>query len=141
MRSLMERIKSHRRSPAQKVRAFSHLEKLVRSHMTAEERALLTVVLKNPLFEDEAREGIEEHRIHEVILEGIHRVAHPEKKLMRMKIFCEILEHHLDEEEEDLFPHFRKYAALSTRKKLGAKFVRYRKATDQNGKKLGALAH
>lgn len=50
------------------------------------------------------------------------------------------LEHHLEEEEEDLFPRFKKYVATSTRKKMGDLFLKKRKATRKNKKPLGALA-
>ena len=58
-----------------------------------------------------------------------------------MKVFCEILEHHSheDEEEVDIFQNFRKYAALSTRKKIGSAFLKVRKASRRPGEPLGAM--
>ena len=37
-----------------------------------------------------------------------------------------MLEHHLEEEEEDLFPTFKEYSARSTRKKMGTVFRKER---------------
>lgn len=139
MRQLMAKIKSHRSSPALVVRSFASLEKLVVSHMAAEESALLRHLKTHPKFKDEALEGWEEHRIHEQIFKGIRQLQAPERKQMRMKIYCEILEHHLHEEEEDLFPYYKTYFALSTRKKAGRKFLRKRLQTN-TGSKRGALA-
>jgi len=139
MRQLMAKIKSHRSSPALVVRSFVALEKLVISHMAAEESALLRHLKVHPKFKSEALEGWEEHRIHEQIFQGIRQLQSPERKQMRMKIYCEILEHHLHEEEEDLFPNYRKYFALSTRKKDGRKFLRKRLETNIGTKRVGAL--
>lgn len=129
MRKLMATVKSPRSTNAKKVSSFKTLEKLVRSHVKAEEKALLKRIDKHEVFEDEAVEGIEEHRIHNKVMSDIHLIQSPKRKLTRMKIFCEFLEHHLDEEEEDLFPKFRKYAALTTRKKMGTIFLEKRKNT------------
>lgn len=140
MRHLMKKIKSHRSSPALIVRSFVALEKLVVSHMAAEESALLRHLKVHPKFKSEALEGWEEHRIHEHIFKGIREVREPERKRMRMKIYCEILEHHLHEEEEDLFPSYGDYFALSTRKKDGRKFLKRRIQTNPGKKRVGALA-
>jgi hypothetical protein len=140
MRSLMEKIKSPRSNPPNILSAFKKLEKLVYSHMRAEETSLLFRISEHEIFEDEAMEGIEEHKIHELVMENIHRLRDQERKITHIKIFCEFLEHHLDEEEEDLFPAFKKHTALSTRKKIGAIFLKKRKATKRKGEKLGALA-
>jgi hypothetical protein len=140
MRALMSRIKSHRSSPALIERSFRGLEKLVVSHMAAEETALLRHLKAHPKFKSEALEGWEEHRIHEQIFKGIRSLQSPERKRMRMKIYCEILEHHLHEEEEDLFPAYTDYFALSTRKKAGRKFLKRRLQTNVGRKRVGALA-
>lgn len=139
MRALVKKIKSPRSAPSKKLNAFYTLEKLVTSHVRAEELSLLEKIKHHPRFEDQASEGIEEHRIHEVIAAGIHRLKDTQRMLTQIEIYCEYLEHHLDEEEEELFPKFKKYAALSTRKNIGAAFIKKRKSTQLNGKKLGAL--
>lgn len=141
MRELMAKVKSKRSTPSVIVSSFKKLEKLVLSHVKAEERALFEKLTDHPKFKAEAIEGTEEHEIHRTILAGIHQVSDHSRKLIRMKIFCEILEHHLHEEEEDLFPAFKKYAALSTRKKIGGEFMKVRKASRRPGERLGALVN
>lgn len=139
MRKLMKKIKSQKAKPSGAAKVFDTLVRLVTSHVTSEEAALLSKIKGHPLFEDEVNEGYEEHRIHEVIAAGIRRLKDPERRLTQMQIYCEYLEHHLDEEEEDLFPAFKKHSAPSTRKKIGAVFIRKRKQTRQNRKNIGAL--
>ena len=139
MRDLVKIVRSKRLSRARVIEGFNTLEKVVLSHVTSEEHALLNHIKSNPRFEDEALESIEEHEIHRNILQGIRRTKDSKRRIIRMKIFCEMLEQHLDEEEKDLFPKFRKYAALSTKKKLGREFLKSRKRTHRRGEKLGVL--
>jgi heme exporter protein D len=139
MKQLMKKVKSKRAEPAQIVENFKLLEKLVLSHVKSEEVAFLERVEDHEQFRDDAIESVEEHEIHRNILSGIHQVKNKERKIIRMKIFCEMLEHHLKEEEEELFPKFNKYAALSTRKKMGKDFIKTRVKTRRTGERLGAL--
>ena len=83
----------------------------------------------HPKFSDEAKESYEEHRIHELIFSGIGKLTSLDRKTVQMKIYCEMLEHHLKEEEKDLFPKYKAYFAISTAKKAGKVFVRKRVAT------------
>jgi hemerythrin superfamily protein len=139
MRVLMKKIKSQRATPASIRTHFILLKKLVLSHVKAEEYALLKSIEQHPKFEDHAKESIEEHHIHKSVLAGIERLKDNDRKLTQMKIFCELLKDHIDEEEEEIFPQFRKYAALSTRKKMGALFLKKRQQTHRQGEKLGVL--
>lgn len=139
MKELMSDLKTPRFTNRQRFAVFAKLEKLVHSHMIAEESALLEKIKDNPKFEDDAVEGLEEHEIHRVVIASIHRVKHADRRFVRMKSFCEILEHHLREEEEDLFPKFKKYTAKSTRRKIGKRFLKARIQSSDKGENLGAL--
>ncbi len=139
MRVLMKKIKSHRATPAQIKSNFILLEKLVRSHVKAEEFSLLKRLEHHPKFEDHSKESIEEHHIHESVLIGIRNLKNADRKLTQIKIFCELLKDHIDEEEEELFPQFKRYSALSTRKKMGALFIKRRKETHRPDEHLGVM--
>lgn len=138
MKELMSDLREEKKN-AKRFAIFRRLEKLVHSHMIAEEAALLEKIKGNPKFEDEAVEGLEEHEIHRVVIKSIHRVKDPDRRYVRMKSFCEILEHHLREEEEDLFPKYKKNTAKVTRRKIGRTFLKSRKKSNQNSEKIGAL--
>jgi hemerythrin superfamily protein len=126
MRELMEKIDSPRATQRAIFAAYAKLEKLVHSHMKAEEESLLHRLKDHKLFEDKAKEGIEEHRVHELIMAHVHRIKDPERRAIHMHIFCEVLEHHLKEEETKLFPRVQKNIALTTRKKIGKIFAKKR---------------
>ncbi len=123
IRSLMDKIKSQKSSDDTVIETFEELVKLVEIHVTAEEKTFLTLIKDNPKFHDMVLEGYEEHRVHENIVSNINDVKDKERRAQQMKIYCEMLEHHLEEEEEDLFPKFQEYAALKTRKKIGQNYI------------------
>lgn len=138
LRELMKKIKSQKATPKQIKKSYKELKAQVESHVTAEERTFLDLVKDHPSFEDHALESREEHRVHEYVFAGIKKVKDPERKMEQMKIYCEMLEHHLDEEEEDLFPRFKKIFATSTNKKAAVHYSKVRKSTDTAKKKRGA---
>lgn len=138
LRTLMKQVKSHKSSNAQIVKSFKELEKSVDSHIKAEENTFFTLIKDNLKFEHLVFEGYEEHRVHDTVRAGIHRVKNSARRIQQMKIFCEILEHHLDEEEEKVFPRFKNYTALSTRQKIGKNYLKVRKESDKLPAKRGA---
>lgn len=138
LRSLMKEVKSHKATHQESIKAFNTLKKSVLSHVKAEESTFLTLIKEHPRFKDHVLEGYEEHRIHEYVFAGIAKVKETERKVQQMKSFCELLEHHLDEEEEELFPRFKSFFAKSTSKKIGRDFLKVRKATDTLEKDRGA---
>lgn len=140
MRKLMAKVDSPRSTPGSVFKAFRALENLVTSHMAAEELAVVNALKDHPKFKDKALESYEEHRIHEHIFVGIKKLKAKDRKLMQMKIYCEMLEHHLKEEEHDLFPRYKAYFALSSRKTAGKKFLRTRQKTAKPQSRVGALA-
>lgn len=129
MKALMKKIKSPRTTDKTCEKTYKVLLKIVKAHVISEEKSLLNILKGHPRFDDMTQEGIEEHRLHDTVLKQINQTRDLSKKCVRIKIFCEMLEHHLEEEEEDLFPAFRDYAALSTRKKMGAVFRKERSKT------------
>jgi hemerythrin superfamily protein len=127
MKALMAKIKSSRTSEKLCEKTFKVLLMIVQAHTKSEEKSLLSVIENHPRFEDMAKEGIQEHLLHEAVTKEINRTRDLEKKCVRIKIFCEMLEHHLKEEEKDLFPAFIDYTAKSTRRKMGTIFRKERK--------------
>ena len=140
MRKLMQDMQSQRASTASVKKHFGVLKALVKSHMAAEETSLLNHLKSHPKFSDEATESYEEHRMHELIFRGIAQINSPSRKAVQMKIYCEMLEHHLKEEEKDLFPRYKTYFSLSTRKEASKTFMKKRLKTSKRDRAVGVLA-
>ncbi len=93
-------------------RKGAHIEELigdVTRHGRMEEEAFYPAVLERlPEAEDEIREDIEEHHVLDVLMAELKGLpAEHEQFDAKVEVFAEILIHHLDEEEEELFPTVR----------------------------------
>jgi hemerythrin-like domain-containing protein len=141
LRKLMKRIKSSRFSESQKEDAYAQFVDLLESHTVAEEKALYNLRKENEWLRPDILEGLQEHRIAEELIEKIKRTANKELRDAKKKVLCDYVEHHLDEEEEELFPHFEKTISKTQSKELQDLYLELRLETQKNPTELshGAL--
>lgn len=106
----------------QQVRSyFSKIEKEISLHMNSEEKYFY------PPLEEAGKvtlyEGYEEHKIAKRLLEDLH--SHPEfdeKWLAKANVLREIIEHHIKEEERDIFKIAKKTLKKEQEEEILAKF-------------------
>jgi hemerythrin-like domain-containing protein len=97
----------------------------VTAHAAAEEQSLYANMLADPDLQDEGRHSVAEHKEIDDMLGELQeldmtRDEWPNKfKEMRHRY-----EHHIDEEEEEMFPAAEKEFSTSKAEELGAKFDR-----------------
>jgi len=107
---------------------FEELYNNLRVHHENEENILLVVLADHKELRDEALESIEEHRIIERMLldlKGFPREN--ERWRIKLEILQEFTEHHLEEEEEDLFKTGRKLLPGKQMEEMGKRFETSRK--------------
>ena len=131
LRKLMKKMKSARTSPAKKDTAFVEFVDLLTAHTEAEEKSLYNVRKNNEWLRPDILEGLQEHRIAEELIAKIKRTKNQEFKEAKMKVLCDYVEHHLDEEEEDLFPHFEKTISRVQSKKLQEMYLEIKEETQR----------
>jgi hemerythrin-like domain-containing protein len=107
LRELLERVKAEDISLRSRKNAFRELLPLVKAHARAEERSLYEYAKHKRGFKPRALEGHEEHAAAHSMGEKARRSTAGELWLARARVFCEMLEHHLDEEEDNFFPEMR----------------------------------
>lgn len=116
MRGLMKEIKNNNEK-------FILLKKHIDVHHELEEDLLLSVLNKNDEVKNESLESQEEHLVLNFLL--LDLADFPKDKprwKIKLGVFNEILDHHLKEEEEDLFPEAEEKLDEETLVKMGAKF-------------------
>jgi hemerythrin superfamily protein len=80
---------------------------------------------------DEVLEGIEEHKlIKQLVDELVETNAQDETFNPRVDVLNEQVEHHLDEEEREMFPHVRKALSESELVTLGAQLTKAKSDTE-----------
>lgn len=121
--STTERAVKTRRTQFERVRQ----ELVVHAHV--EEAVLYTAIRDRPETHDMTLEGYEEHHVINVMLDELGRLpVDTEAWGAKIGVLREIVEHHLEEEERDLFPQVRKLFDAETLATLGERFAEGRKA-------------
>ena len=141
LRKLMKQIKSARLSPKKKANAYDLFVDLLESHTLAEEQSLYKIRKENAWLRPDILEGLQEHRIAEDLMAKIQRTRNPDLQEAKKKVLCDYVEHHLKEEEEDLFPHFEKTISAHQSRALQDLYLQIRLETQKNPTDLshGAL--
>lgn len=117
MRELVKEIK---KDPAK----FIFLKKHLDIHHELEEDLLLSKLHVIKEVKDESLESQEEHFVLNILLLDLADFPKDNSRWMvKFKVFEEILEHHLSEEEDDLFPEAEKIVPKEEQSTLGAQFI------------------
>lgn len=103
---------------------FIYLKKHLDIHHELEEDLLLSNLNKKKEIKDDSLESQEEHVILNQALLGLSDFPKDnERWMIKFKVFEEILDHHLKEEEETLFPKAEKLLDKEKQSELGLRFV------------------
>lgn len=121
MRKLVKEIKKD-------ASKFIYLKKHLDIHHELEEDLLLSKLHTKKDIKDESLESQEEHVILNLALLGLADFPKDNSRWMvKFKVFEEILDHHLEEEEEDLFPDAEKLLDKKELEELGNQFAELKK--------------
>ncbi len=121
MRKLVKEIKKD-------ASKFIYLKKHLDVHHELEEDLLLSTLHTKKEIKDESHESQEEHVILNQALLGLADFPKDnERWMVKFKVLEEILDHHLEEEENELFPEVEKLLDDKTQKELGTRFAELKK--------------
>lgn len=108
LRELLERVIDKSVPLRSRKTAFRELVPLVKAHARAEEKTIYELALGKRGHKLRALASFEEHAAALAMSEKARRTTSPDLWAARAIVFCEMLEHHLDEEEDEFFPELRK---------------------------------
>lgn len=103
VKEILEKIK---KTGGEKTREklFLELKKELTPHMKAEEKVFYNVLTKEKEAKENALEGFEEHHVTEVVLKELEKMGKAEERwLAKMKVFAELVDHHVEDEESKVF--------------------------------------
>lgn len=108
--SIFENIeKTSERATATREKLYSELQNELRIHTETEERALYPGLKGHEETESFAFEGAEEHSVVKFLLDRLDgTVCESKEWSAQIKALKEAVEHHVKEEEEEMFPKMRK---------------------------------
>jgi hemerythrin superfamily protein len=122
LKDLIKIMKNGDFSEVERFAAFEEFVPALIAHSKPEEKTLYVHMKKIKVLRDEALEGDVEHGLADQLIEEIKRTTDTDLKSARIKVLAELVEHHIEEEEE-MFPEFRNETKDESRAELGNKFM------------------
>lgn len=124
-RALLEKIANTQGDSPERRTLFAQFKAEVTAHANAEEQTLYAVMLEDPDLQNEGRHSVAEHKGLDEILEELANMDMASSGwLNRFNTLRHDYEHHIDEEEKDIFPVADDSTDQATEHTLGDKFVR-----------------
>lgn len=122
LKELIKVMKDSESEIAVRKAAFQEFAPLLIAHAKPEEETLYVFMKANEEFREGGFEGDVEHQLADQLLEECKRTTDDELLGARIKVLAELVEHHIEEEEEELLPDFKKNSDEAERLKLGNRF-------------------
>lgn len=120
---LIKVMKDSERSADERFAAYQEFAPILIAHAKPEEEVLYAAMKKDKGLREEAFEGDVEHQLADQMVEEIKRTTDQDLRSARIKVLAELVEHHIEEEEKELLPDYKKSSDLQTRVQLGNKFL------------------
>lgn len=99
---------------------FAEIEGEIRLHEECEEKVLYPTLRDHPKLKDIVLEGYQEHHVVDLILGELRNLSPSDETWpAKAKVMHESLEHHIEEEEEKMFPKARKEMSEDEIKEVG----------------------
>lgn len=122
-RSLLENLAETQGDSKERRKLWRKLYYEVSAHAAAEELAFYSLLISDTEGQSEARHSIAEHEELDDIIQELNDMDMSSPGwLIRLKTLKERYEHHIDEEEEDIFPVARKIIGDDTGGRIAADF-------------------
>lgn len=122
-RQLLARIAETSGASDERKALFEQLMLDVAAHAAAEEETLYATMLANPDLRDDARHAVSEHKEVDDYLSELRDMEMSSPGwLVKFKEMRHRYEHHIDEEEEDMFPAASEELSAADEERLGRVF-------------------
>lgn len=115
--------------------AFNEFAPLLLMHAKAEEVVLYAFEKTEVDMREDAFEGVVEHALAENLIEDVKQSVDKDVWSAKVKVLAELVEHHIKEEETELFPELKKEASMDNLVRLGDEYLA------EKNKLRGAILH
>lgn len=124
LKKLITILKDSEKSFLQRLEAFEEFAPLLLTHAKPEEETLYIYMKDVDDLREDGFEGDVEHMLADQMVEEIKRTDEDEDLWSaRVKVLAELVEHHIEEEEDQLLPDFKKQSEAEDRLQLGRDFL------------------
>ncbi len=126
IKALIKVMKSEKATVAKKKEAFAKFAPTLISHAKPEEQALYETMKKESDMNVEGLEGDVEHGLADQLCMELKLEKDDDMFEAKVKVLAEMVEHHIEEEEEDMLPSFKRNSTKEERAELGEKYEQLR---------------
>lgn len=124
LKTLIKTMKDSRVPFKERQAVFEEFAVTLTAHTKPEENVLYKIMKGKEGLRELAFEGEVEHGLADQLVEEIKRTSDEDLCGARIKVLAELVEHHIEEEEDDLFPQFKKKSTSQERITFGNEFLR-----------------
>ncbi len=133
LKDLLEKLKSEELEQGEKRRVFQEFAPLLLTHAEPEEKTLYVRMKDNEELRTEGFEGDVEHKLAVQMIDDVVNTEDPDEWMAKVKVLAELVEHHIEEEEGEMFADVKKELSLEERVELGVEYLRlYEQAEMEN---------
>ncbi|MEZ5344298.1 MAG: hemerythrin domain-containing protein [Pyrinomonadaceae bacterium] len=127
LRNLFSKVRETE-SMEKKVKYYNDIEDLLAVHTQIEEKIFYPAVRAKEKLEDIVKEGIQEHHVTDLLIAEINDLVDDSSVFEpKLKVLMEGVEHHIEEEEKEMFPDVRSEFSETEISELGAEMEKARK--------------
>lgn len=133
LKNLIKVMKETENDLEERQEAFAEFAPLLTTHAKPEEGTMYNFMKEDEELREQGFEGDVEHNLADQLVEEIKRTDDEDLWSARVKVLAELVEHHIEEEEEELLPDFRKHSEKEERSELGREFMRLKQELEEMG--------
>lgn len=124
LKQLMKIMKdSEKYNLDQRQEAFEEFAPLLLIHAKPEEQTVYAFMKEDEELRQDGFEGDVEHMLADQLVEEINRTEDQDLWSARVKVLAEMVEHHIEEEEDEMFSDLKKQSELEDRILLGKEYL------------------
>ena len=113
---------------AEKKGVFAFFAAALEAHAKPEEQTWYVEMKNDAELKGEGLEGDIEHALADQLVEELKYTSNEDVFMAKVKVLAEMLEHHIQEEENDMLPDYRQRTSAEARRAVGAKYLKLRAA-------------
>lgn len=112
---------------------IDELYTMLEAHTQAEEKTLYKDLAKSEMTQEIVLEGIEEHHVADILLKEIKGLRSNDKRLKaKLSVLKENVEHHVKEEEQQMFPKAKQVMDTQWAEQMATKFEKQEETLKRN---------
>lgn len=132
LKRLIKILKDSDKDIGERYAAFGEFAPLLTLHAKPEEMTLYADMKEEEEVRLEGMEGEVEHSLADQLLNEAKEEEDEDLWSAKVKVLAELLEHHIEEEEDDILPKCRKAFSKEHRIELGNEFLKLKEDVSEN---------